>query len=301
MRALIICNPRAGRRGQEGSIDAAALVLERAGWTIDLVSSDGPGHVSDLAAGAAGEGMDAVLVAGGDGSLNEAVQGLAGTETALGYLPYGTVNIWAREIGLPLDPASAAHALLQGREERVDLGYANQRAFLLMAGVGLDGEVVRRARSVERHKQRFGIIPYVAVGLSTVPLYRGADIELRYDGLIRRVQALMLVVGNSRLYAGHFQLTPQAVINDGWLDLCIVKGKGPLAVVRQSLPLLLSRTITRSDVELLRVRDLTVTSDEPLPYQVDGELAGSTPVHITVRPRALRVIVPRELASGLIA
>jgi diacylglycerol kinase family enzyme len=170
-----------------------------------------------------------------------------------------------------------------------------------MAGVGLDGEVVRRAQAVEHHKQRFGVLPYVAVGLTTIPLYRGADLELRYDGVIRRVQSLMLVVGNSRLYAGKLQLTPNAVMNDGRLDVCIVKGKGPIALVRQSLPLLLSRTITRSDVEMLRVRDLSIHSDKPLPYQVDGELAGTTPVHFSVQPRALRVIVPRRLDSGLIA
>lgn len=301
MRAMVVCNPRAGRRGNEDSITAALNVLRRAGWDINLELSGRPGDITELATRAAEEGMDAVLVAGGDGTLNEAVQGLAGTDTALGYLPYGTVNVWAREIGLPMDPAGAAHAILKGRDEQIDLGYANGRAFLLMAGVGLDGEVVRRAQSVEHHKQRFGVLPYVAVGLSTVPLYRGADLELRYDSVIRRVQALMLVVGNSRLYAGHFQLTPQAVMNDGWLDLCIVKGKGPLAVVRQSLPLLLSRTMSRGDVEFLRVRELSVVSDTPLPYQVDGELAGATPVRFTIQPRALRVIVPGEFASGLIA
>jgi YegS/Rv2252/BmrU family lipid kinase len=301
MRGLVICNPRAGRPGNEGSIAAAVDILRGAGWSVDLESSAGPGDVTRLAEQATREDMDAVLVAGGDGTLNEAVQALAGSDTALGYLPYGTVNIWAREIGLPIDPVAAAGALIGSRQETIDVGYANGRAFLLMAGVGLDGEVVRRAQSVERHKQRFGVLPYVAVGLSTVPLYRGADMELRYDGVIRRVQALMLVVGNTRLYAGRYQLTPQAVMNDGWLDLCIVKGKGPLALVRQSLPVLLSRKITYSDVEMLRVRELIVDSDEPLPFQVDGELAGMAPVRFSVRPRALRVMVPRELSSGLIA
>lgn len=301
MNAVVLHNPRAGRKDNGGAIAAAVDVLRHGGWNVGVESSTGPGNITHLAERAAQDGVDAVLVAGGDGTLNEAVQGLAGSDTALGYLPYGTVNIWAREIGLPLDPARAAHAILDGREERIDLGSANGRAFLLMAGVGLDGEVVRRAQAVEHHKQRFGVLPYVAVGLSTVPLYRGADLELRYDGVIRRVQALMLVVGNSRLYAGRFQLTPQAVMNDGWLDVCIVKGKGPLALVRQSLPLLLSRSITRSDVEMLRVRELSVHSDEPLAFQVDGELAGVTPVRISVQPRALRVIVPQDLNSGLIA
>jgi diacylglycerol kinase family enzyme len=141
----------------------------------------------------------------------------------------------------------------------------------------------------------------VAVGLSTVPLYRARDVELRYDGVIRRIQALMIVVGNTRLYAGRFQLTPHAVANDGWLDLCIVKGKGPLSTVRQSFPVLISGSISRSDVELIRVRNLIVQTDAPLPIQVDGELAGTTPVHFGIEPRALRVIIPQGFRSSLIA
>ena len=301
MRATVICNPRAGKREADGDLEGAVNVLERAGWSVSVQRSEGPGDATRLAREAAEAGLDAVMVAGGDGTLNEAVQALAGTQTALGYLPYGTVNIWARELNMPLDPEEAARSAVNGRVEQVDLGMANDRYFLLMAGIGFDAEVVRRARSVEQHKQRFGVLPYVAVGLSTVPLYRAGDVELRYDGLIRRVQALMLVVGNTRLYAGKVQLTPNAVANDGWLDLCIVKGKGPIAMVRQSVPVFLSGSIARSDVELIRVQELTVTADKPLPAQVDGELAGVTPVQFSVAPRALRVIIPQGFSSNLIA
>jgi diacylglycerol kinase family enzyme len=185
--------------------------------------------------------------------------------------------------------------------ESVDLGRANERYFLLMAGLGFDGEVVRRARQLERYKSRLGILPYVAAGMSTATLYRGADVELRYDGVIRRVQALMLVVGNTRLYGGRYHLTPRAVANDGWLDLCIVKGRGPLDLARQSLPLLVSGSVAYSDVETIRVRDIMIRADNPVPYQLDGELCGETPVHFRVAPRALRVIVPSAFASDLIA
>jgi YegS/Rv2252/BmrU family lipid kinase len=245
-------------------------------------------------------GSEAVVVAGGDGTLNEAAQALAGTEIALGYLPSGTVNIWARELRMPLSAEAAARSIADGRVERVDLGMANDRYFLLMAGIGFDGDVVRRIERIQHHKHRFGILPYAVAGLSTAVRYRGIDVELRYDGLIRRVQALMLVVGNTRLYGGYFHFTPNAIANDGWLDLCIVKGKGPLALARQSLPLLLFRSIARSDVELLRVRELSIQTDSPVPFQLDGELAGMTPSVFTVAPRALRVIVPKDFRSDLI-
>jgi YegS/Rv2252/BmrU family lipid kinase len=243
--------------------------------------------------------VDAVLVAGGDGTLNEAVQSLAHSDTAVGYLPCGTVNIWARETGLPLDLQDAARAILEGTIQRVDLGIAGERYFLLMAGIGFDGEVVRRARSLERHKKRLGVLPYVVSSLATAPLYRGADVELRYDGIIRRVQALMLVVGNTRLYGGYFRLTPNAVANDGWLDLCVIKGKGFLSLARQSLPILVSRSVSYSDTELVRVKSLTIRGDESLPLQVDGELIGTTPVRIGIAPRALNAIIPSQFSSGL--
>lgn len=296
-----MCNPRAGRNVGMDGLAGAVDVFTTAGWDLTLETTSRPGDATDLARAAVESGADAVIVAGGDGTLNEAVQGLAGSETALGYVPYGTVNVWAREMRLPLQAEGAARELVAGRLERVDLGVADGRYFLLMASVGFDSEVLRRAQGMEQYKHRFGVLPYVATGLSTAPLFRGVDVELRYDGLIRRVQALMLVIGNTRLYGGRFQLTPNAVANDGWLDLCIIKGRGPLALVRQSLPVLLSGTISHSDVDVLRVREVSVQADEPIPVQMDGELAGATPMRFAVAPRALSVIVPKNFASNLIA
>ena len=300
MRVALITNPGAGRQDMQETLDSPLSVLQQAGWSVDVWPSEGPGNVALLARRAANEGYDVALVAGGDGTVNEAVQGLVGSETALGYLPYGTVNVWARELGGPLDLVGAARALVAGEIKAVDLGLANERYFLLMAGLGFDGAVVERARSLESHKRRLGVLPHVAAGLMTIPLYRGADLELRYDGIIRRVEALLLVVGNTRLYGGRFHFTPQAVANDGWLDLCIVKGRGPLSLLRQGLPLLLTGSIARSDVELRRVRELVVQSDTPLSLQTDGELVGSTPVHFAIAPAALRAIVPRDSAPQLI-
>ncbi len=301
MKATIIRNPKAGKHDGASSLGEAISVLEDADWLVDVQQTEAPGDAHRIAGEAVEEGHDAVLVAGGDGTINETVQALAGTDTALGYLPYGTVNVWARELGIPLDARQAARTVVEGRIESIDLGLAGDRYFLLMAGVGFDGAMVRRAQAIERYKHRFGVLPYVASSLTAVPFYRGADVELRYDGNIRRVQALMLVVGNTRLYGGRLTLTPNAVANDGWLDLCIVKGRGPLALVRQSLPLLLSGTITHSDVETLRVRDITITADIPQYFQLDGELAGATPVRIQVAPRALRAIIPNSFTSNLIA
>jgi len=297
----VVSNPNAGKRASRGDLAEALLVLEQHGWEVDVQHSRGPGDATRIAQAAVEAKRDVLIVAGGGGTINEAVQALAGTTTALGFLPYGTVNVWAREIGLPLRPRDAAVSLLDGRTETLDLGIADGRYFLLMAGIGFDSEVVRRSRRLERFKSRFGILPYALVMLATAAFYRGVDVELRYDGVIRRVQALMLVLGNTRLYGGRFRFTPEAIATDGWLDLCIVKGHGPLAMIRQSLPILIGGTTTFSDVEVIRVRDLVVQGDGHAPLQLDGELIGHTPAHFRVAPRALRVIVPSEFDSELIA
>jgi diacylglycerol kinase (ATP) len=300
LKATIIANPIAGRHVAKRDLHAALEVLEHSGWKLELHFSSGVGDATLLARRAVETGSEAVLAAGGDGTLNEVVQALAGTNVALGYLPFGTVNIWARELKIPLDGAGAARAIASGRVEQFDLGIVNDRYFLLMAGIGFDGEVVKRAHGLERYKERFGVLPYIAAGLMAVPLYRGVDAELRYDGLIRRVQALMLVVGNTRLYGGHFHLTPNAVANDGWLDLTVVKGRGPLSLLRQALPLIVARSVRGADVETHRVQELTVQTPEPVLLQVDGEVVGCTPARFSVAPRALRAIVPRDFRSDLL-
>jgi YegS/Rv2252/BmrU family lipid kinase len=301
MNATVVFNPNAGRGISNEAVHRVTAILEDAGWAVDTAMTCAPGDATRLARAAVEAGAGAVLAAGGDGTVNEVVQALAGTQTALGYLPFGTVNVWARELGIPLLAEDAARALLEGRIETVDLGRANERYFLLMAGLGFDAEVVRRAEALERYKARTGILPYVAASMSAAVLYRGFDVELRYEDVIQRVEALMLVVGNTRLYGGRYYFTPRAVANDGWLDVCIVKGKGPLRLARQSLPLLVSGSVAYSDVEAIRVRDLIIRSDTPIPYQLDGELTGATPLHIRVAPHALRVIVPSDASTELIA
>jgi diacylglycerol kinase (ATP) len=301
MNATLVCNPYAGRRSGQAELSKAIEILRSAAWKVDVESTSRPGDATRIARAAAESGQDAVVVAGGDGTINEAIQALGGTETALGYLPYGTVNVWARELGIPLRASLAAGALLDSKRTPIDLGVANSRRFLLMASLGFDGLVLRRAQRWERHKPRYGILPYVASGLTVAPLYRGVDFELRYDSLIRRVQALMIVIGNTRLYGGRFRLTPDAFANDGWLDVCIIKGHGALALARQSLPVLLSGSLRYSDVERMRVKQIAIRSDQEAPLQLDGELFGGTPAVFGVEPLSLHILAPNGVEHDVVA
>src|SRR5215472_5670124 len=143
MYARIIANLHSGG-GHNSQDDLQQLVqskkqLQQGGWRVEICHTDRPGSASRLAAQAVAAGVDVVISAGGDGTLNEVIQGLAGTDVALGVLPMGTINVWAREVGIPLNLHKAAKVLLDGERRRIDLGITNGRYFLLFAGIGADG------------------------------------------------------------------------------------------------------------------------------------------------------------------
>src|SRR6266478_6582736 len=157
--AVIIANPASGVAGfphQTHSFDETLVFLRNQGWKAELWYTQSAGDGEQLARKAVKQQVNLVIAAGGDGTINEIIQGLAGSETALGVLPNGTINVWARELGIPLDEAGARAVLVNGRTHHVDLGCVNGRYFLLMVGIGLDGEVIQ---AVERKPlKRLGML-----------------------------------------------------------------------------------------------------------------------------------------------
>ncbi len=275
----------------------AAEALEQAGWEVTLRETAARGDATALAAEAVADGLTAVLVAGGDGTLNEAIQALVGTRTAVGALPLGTVNVWVRELGLSLDPAEAARQLVGGQVRRVDLGLANGRYFLLMAGLGVDAEAVAAVEGDP--KRRFGLLAFALAGVAAALRTRGADLRMRVDGAPRRLRAAMVTVGNTRLWAGAFQITDRATAADGRLDACFFAGRSLGEKLRHTLLVLLRRHHDDPEITYVRAGELLIAARPKLPLQVDGEPHGATPVAIRVAPLALRVLVGDSRAPCL--
>ncbi|HEU4759602.1 MAG TPA: YegS/Rv2252/BmrU family lipid kinase, partial [Dehalococcoidia bacterium] len=227
--ALVIVNPAAHNVPKRRKLAAVEAWLREQGWAAEWRQTDAPGEATALAAAAAERGVSLVLVCGGDGTLNEAANGLAGSETALAPIPAGTVNVWARETGIPLRPLEAVKAATDGERRRVDLGRAGERYFLLMAGYGLDGAIARRLS--HGIKGRVGAGAYAVAAVREALRYRGSPLLLRLDGEERAVEALMLVAANTRNYAGLVDITPQARADDGLLDVCVYEGRGTRDIV----------------------------------------------------------------------
>ena len=294
---LVIVNPAAHNVPSRKRLDEADRWLRAQGWQVEWRETDEPGRATELAAGAAGQGLPLVFVCGGDGTLNEAANGLAGSDTALAAIRAGTVNIWAKEMGIPRRPLAAVKAAVEGERRRIDLGRAGERYFLLMAGYGLDGAIARRVHL--GLKSRLGAATYAIAAVREALRYRSSPVTLRFDGEEHAAQVLILVVGNTRNYAGLVEITREAQVDDGLLDVCVFQGKGTLDIVLHALRTLLRRHLQSKKVLYRKTRRLELAWSDPLPVQLDGDAYELSPTQVEVVPGALWVAVPKGVRSPL--
>lgn len=297
--ALLILNPRAGIRATSRPVERVVEAAAHLGWHLDVVETAAPGDATRLAADAARAGQQIVLAGGGDGTLNEVVQALVGSATAVGAVPLGTVNVWVRELGLSLDPAEATHQLLDGQVRRLDLGRVNGRYFLLMAGLGFDAVAVHAVEGTFK-KRRFGPIAFVATGALEALRTRGHRLRLRADGRSFVTNAGLVTVGNTRLWGGAVKITHHATAADGLLDVCIFPGRSLPTKLRHLFLVVIGRHDADPEVTYLQVRELLVASRPRIPIQVDGEPFGTTPARFEIVPGAVRMLVGPGTAPAVI-
>lgn len=299
MRTMLVFNPYAGQAETlERELSAAAEVWREQGWSVTLEPTLAAGDGRRLARQAAEGGFDLVVAAGGDGTINEVINGLAGTRTALAPLPLGTMNVWARELRLPMQPRAAAEAVLAWRPRPIDLGRANERYFLLMAGIGFDAAITAGIRPDE--KRRLGALAYVLRGIKQTLRVRGARARLVIDGKPTSGRVLMVVIGNSQLYGGLVKITPRAIIDDGMLDVAVFKGDNGLSAVRRLIAILRRRYSADPEIAYYRARSVQITARPHLPVQVDGDPIGATPMTFAIAPGALQALLPAHLPDDLV-
>lgn len=305
-RATLIYNPVSGTHNIGAALPGVATVLREYGWQIDVQATQQAGDLQRLAAQARNQHQDVVLVAGGDGSINEAANALANSPVALGVLPSGTANVWARQIGvpvpLPLYPQQlidAARSMAEGIIRPIDLGCANGRYFVLWAGVGLDAHVTAQIEPRPPWVKRFGIVGYTWRAFWIAAKYRGTRLTITIDQREIGCRALMVLISNAQLYGGIVKAAPDARLDDGWLDVSIFKGGSFREALRHMARVVLRRTAQDSDVITRRGQHLSIRARRPCFAHVDAEPIGQTPITIEVAPRALNAIVPRQVTSSL--
>ena len=306
-RAVVVYNPRSGTHDIQASLAGALEIFHEQGWQIDVQRTQQPGDVERYSAEARLAGYDAVLTAGGDGSLNEAANALAHSEVALGTLPSGTANVWARQIGLPIPAplyaahmADAARALCAGLVRPIDLGRTNERYFLLWSGAGLDAYVTSKIEPRPPWVKRWGVMGYGLRAAWHAVQYRGTPMTIEIDDqLAWRGRTLMVLISNIQLYAGIVRPSPEAHVDDGWLDVCIFQGASFAYTARHFISIALGQAAQNPQLINTRGRHIRITAKPPTAVHVDAEPMGVTPVEVKIQPGALRVIVPQTAPAAL--
>jgi len=290
-QATLIYNPASGPGSRKGRVlpDLLGLLRDLA-IEAQPTPTDSPGHATELAREALRQGTDMVIGWGGDGTINEIAAGMLGSKTLLGVLPGGTVNVFARATGIPRGNLKAAcRVLREGRPCAVSVGMAGDRPFLLMAGVGLDGEVVHRLDP--GFKKRFGKQAFWLLGFRLLASYPFPSLTVRANG--REIRGTGLVAGKVRIYGPGYVITPEARLEEPALDVVVFQGSGALAYLRYLVGVAGGFHLRFHDVVHLKASELDIEGGDGLHIQLDGEPAGTVPLHIAVRPAALNVLLPQ--------
>ncbi len=308
-KALLIYNPYAGRFPSGLLAERAAVVLLHAGWMVQMEQTQGPEHVTALARQAAEQGLDALFAVGGDGTVNLAARGLVGSQTALGVLPGGTANVFAQELGLsPLNWVNllgleeSARRLADAPTRSMDVGMCLGIPFLMWAGVGLDAFVIHHIEPRERWEKTLASVGYGASSVWHAAFWRGINLRVVADGKEVSGHYLLAIVSNIHLYAGGMaQISPDACLDDGQMDLWLFEGDTIGNAVQHAWDLLAARHMDSDLVHHLSFRHLVMESDAPLYVQVDAEpvdVSGHS-VEISIQPQVLRVLVPEHTPRTL--
>ncbi len=246
------------------------------------------GDAEALARRAVAEGFEHVVAAGGDGTVHEVVNGLAGSDAALGLLPMGTMNVFANELGIPVNDLGRCWDIIRGARTRaVDLPAANGQHFVQLAGVGLDAQVVKETSLA--FKRNFGPLSYL-ISAAQIATRRPPRLLIESEDALTEEGSFVLV-GNGRLYGGRFPFFKHAVLDDGLLDVLVFKQIGYLDLLKYLQNVIFTSDITTREVDYFQTRRLRVSSLEEVPVELDGELAGVCPVDFRLEPKQLRVLV----------
>ncbi len=299
-----------GRQKDKCIIFNPAAKGEKSRWFLNKLSqldcdwtpkkTEKPGQACELAAQAVSEGFKIIVCAGGDGTLNEIVNGIGDVDdgfkrVAIGVIPLGTSNVFAREHNIPQNPDDAIRLVGSGKIKKIDLPYAEyecdgkkeRRYFIQLGGAGLDARAVELVRW--ELKKKLGWLAYIYAGFKAASEPQ-PDIHIKFDN--GETFGNLVLFGNGHFYGGSFNVFPNAVCNDGFLELAIYP-KVNFNTVMKCLPGLITKNFAfRGGVKYCQTKGFELTSDTRTGFELDGEYAGVLPVNVSLSPVGIQVITP---------
>lgn len=289
MKAALIVNPFAGQGRTKKNLLRVQNKLKSAGFDLTVFVTEKENQATEFAAQAVKNGNQIIIALGGDGTVSEAVNGIAGSKAKQGLIPGGTGDVFAREMEIPThNVLRACDIIIRGKTRKIDLGKANGRYFVLMAGVGFDARVISEIKP--EMKRWLKDLAYPLTGIKTLFTYKPTLLRIKLDNEI--AQGYFAVIGNARYYGGRFSVAKEAQIDDGLLDVCVFHKKSVASFIRYFQGVIIGSHLKMADVSYYRARDIEITSEEPVLVQADGDVIDQTPMGFRALPRVLDVLVP---------
>ncbi len=295
-RVLVITNPMAGRR-HRGRLETILKALADRGCETKLETTSARGDAEKLASEIGPECADVLAVAGGDGTINEVLNGINTTAPPIAVIPMGTANVLAVEIGLNSTIQAIADTIAFGLSKRISLGTANGRRFAVMASAGLDAEIVRHV-SLEL-KRYLGKGAYAYETLHQILSFDPPAYELSIDD--EKYDAHGVIIANGRHFGGRFVVAPNARLERPSFDICYGTRGGRVATLQYLVSLIRGSLPNRTDYEITSASALRIHGPKGAPVQADGDIVTYLPAEISIQPNAVELLFPMENTKRMIA
>lgn len=296
--AHLIYNPTSGPIWNSFKPSIVENFLKEKGWQVKVTPTEYQGHATEIAKDAVKNKTHLVIAAGGDGTINEVVQGLAGSDSVLSILPVGTTNVMARELNIPLNFQDALRIIPIGEESTIDLGVVNDRYFVLMVGIGFDAKLVNDVDS--NLKKMTGVIAFAATSPLTMMKHKSSKLSITLwdkEGKKKKFKKIsyQALVSNAPTYAISLTVSLAAKLNDGLLDLDIFKSDKLHKFAWKMISIaFITKKNDKEAVDNFQFQKMMLKADPPMPIQVDGDSYGYTPALIEVKPNYLKILRPKS-------
>jgi len=289
-KVFVIINPAAGQKRKERFIAILENFFKKLGIEYSYYITKGPGEATLKAKEAAKNGYDLILGAGGDGTINEIVNGIMDEDVVLGIIPLGTVNILSMELGIEQNISRALSLVKNGKIFKMDVGVVNDKYFLLMVGAGFDSYAIYRVNL--KLKKYVGVLAYLFAGIYSLFKYKPKKIMVNIDN--HRIDEIgyFVIVENVDSYGGKFKVAPYAKFNDKLLDVCVFKKYSLWDSFRYFIGVALNRHLNFPDVRYYQCKTVSLSSTENVLVHSDGDLTYSLPVDIKIAKRQLKILRP---------
>ncbi|NLY42687.1 MAG: diacylglycerol kinase family lipid kinase [Clostridiaceae bacterium] len=288
MKIKFIINPVAGKGKALGIKDNILNKLINSSVSFSLTETAAPGDGIRLAKKAVIEKYDIIVAVGGDGTVNEVINGMVGSNAALGIIPAGTGNDFAKSLNIPADIDKALDVLLHGKEEKIDIGKACGKYFMNVASIGFDAKVIEQVNTIKKYIS--GTWSYIIAVFKTLLNYKPIKVRVSMDGMIIDKEVFLIAIANGKYYGGGMMIAPHAHVNDGYLDICIISKISKLKVATLFPTIFKGKHIHQPEVECFKAKKVEVFA-KGASINCDGELIGKSPTTFQIENIKLNVMV----------